>query len=158
VPPAGHDDQPSILLLEDTVEYAYRLDRSLHHLRRAGYFDNVAGMILSDLRLKDDGPANSLGMSLSEIIDDHFSGFDGPIALDVPCGHTDFQLTIPLGCEASLRVAEDKMSIDIGDLWNERPKASGATTTPGLSRASEKMRTGGAMLAGRFKAHLRKRA
>ena len=64
LPSARHDDRPAILLLEDTVEYAYRLDRSLHHLRGAGYFDNVVGMILADLSLKDDGPENSLGISL----------------------------------------------------------------------------------------------
>ena len=157
LPSAGHDDRPAILLLEDTVEYAYRLDRSLHHLRRAGYFDNVVGLILADFRLKDDGPENSLGLPLFEIIDSHFASFAGPIALNVPCGHTDFQLTIPLGCEARLRVGEDRMSLGFGTLWDADRKGSGRATAPRPSVASGNMRAGTATLAGRIRSYLGKR-
>jgi hypothetical protein len=108
-------------------------------------------MILADLSLKDDGPENSLGLPLSEIIDSHFADFHGPIALGVPCGHTKFQLTIPLGCDARLRVGDDGMSLPFGNLWDRNQKRSGRAAESRPSTISEK-------IANRFRSYLGRRS
>ena len=96
---------------------------------------------------------------LPEIIDSHFSDFDGPVALGVPCGHTQFQLTIPLGCEARLRVSDEKMSLGFGNtLGRTDRKGPEAAAARRLSGPFAMMRGGGVTLAGGFRSYLGKRA
>lgn len=84
-----------IVLLEDINEYMYQIDRYIVHLKRAGYFSNMVGLIVSDGIALDVDKANSLGFTIEELIDSHFGSFEGPIIIDAPCGHQERQLTIP---------------------------------------------------------------
>ncbi len=110
--------KPAILLLEDVGEFAYRLDRTLWHFRREGLLDGVTGVIFSDLKLLDDCEPNSLGIALQDVIEEHFGHIDGPIVIDMPCGHTQSQLTLPLGLEVELTVSPERATVDFADLWN----------------------------------------
>ena len=114
--------EPKILLLEDVGEFMFRLDRALVHLKRCGLFDGVAGIIFSDMRLKDRGPDNSIGFDLEELLQMHFADFEGPIAIDLPCGHTTRQMTLPLGANTRLKVLESQLSLDFSDYWQSQSR------------------------------------
>lgn len=109
--------KPAILLLEDVGEFAYRLDRTLWHFKREGLLDGVAGVMFSNLKLQDDCEPNSLGIPVRDIIEEHFGHINGPIAIDMPCGHTASQLTVPFGLDVELTVSQDHVTLDFADLW-----------------------------------------
>lgn len=118
----------AILVLEDVNEFMYALDRALVHLRRAGVFDTAQAILFADMRMKDAHDRdNSLGLLLDEVISLNFPDFHGPIAHGLPCGHTDMQMTFPLGAEAQLEVGENQLSLVFDDFWNRplrRPLAA----------------------------------
>lgn len=112
----------AVLLLEDVNEFMYSFDRALVHLRRAGVFDRISGLVIADMKIKDQGSRdNSLGLLLEEVIDSHFGAFEGPIALDMPCGHTDRKLTIPIGAQTTLTVGDTRLVLEFEDFWKPHP-------------------------------------
>ena len=123
---AFHADEPTILLLEDVGEFMFRLDRALVHFHRVGIFDNVTGVIFSDMRLNDRGPDNSLGIELEELIRMHFDEFTGPVAIDLPFGHTQQQMTMPLGAHTMLSVESDRLRLCFSDFWSTTKTAAKA--------------------------------
>ena len=61
-----------ILFLEDVDEEPYSIDRMLTHLRLAGKFDGVAGVIFGecqDCRPKDYKPSTTIPYGLGEVLD-----------------------------------------------------------------------------------------
>jgi len=85
-----------LLLLEDIGEAPYRLDRAFTQLRRAGWFDGLAGVVLGSW--VDCGPYEEVRAVLS----DHFGGLGVPVAEEFGFGHRIPSLTVPLGLEAVL--------------------------------------------------------
>lgn len=113
-----HIPDGGILLLEDVNEFMYSFDRSLVQLKRAGIFESAAAILFADLKLRDGGARdNSLGLLLEEVIEMNLSDFDGPIVTGLPCGHTERQMTIPLGAQAHLSVSENSLSLSFDDFW-----------------------------------------
>ncbi|WP_329173506.1 S66 peptidase family protein [Streptomyces sp. NBC_01477] len=85
-----------ILLLEDVGEEAYRLDRFLTQLLRAGWLDGVAGIALGSW--EDCGPYDEVRALLL----DRLAPLGVPILEDLGFGHCDAAVTIPLGLPATL--------------------------------------------------------
>lgn len=85
-----------ILLLEDTGEEAYRLDRFLTQLLRTGWLDGVAGIVLGSW--EDCGPAEEVRALLL----DRLGPLGVPILENLGFGHRVPTLTIPLGTPATL--------------------------------------------------------
>ena len=94
------DTQGAILLLEDRGMKPYQVDRALMHLRQAGKFRGVAGIILGDF--PDCAPA--AGDENVESVAGRILGQLGvPIVWGAPIGHTSRPaLTLPLGVRAEL--------------------------------------------------------
>jgi muramoyltetrapeptide carboxypeptidase len=85
-----------IVFLEDRGEAPYRVDRMLVHLRTAGCFDGIKGLVLGSF--DDCGtPAE-----IQKIVTDVFQGAQFPILAGVEAGHTEPNLTLPLGVRAVL--------------------------------------------------------
>jgi muramoyltetrapeptide carboxypeptidase len=83
----------AIVLLEDINEDAYRIDRMLTQLLRAGWFDEVAGVALGSW----------LGCPGAEdVIAERLVPLGIPILAGLPFGHGARQRTIPLGALAEL--------------------------------------------------------
>jgi muramoyltetrapeptide carboxypeptidase len=83
----------AIVLLEDINEDAYRIDRMLTQLLRAGWFDEVAGVALGSW----------LGCPGAEdVIAERLVPLGIPILAGLPFGHGARQRTIPLGAVAEL--------------------------------------------------------
>jgi muramoyltetrapeptide carboxypeptidase len=91
VPAAG-----GIVVLEDIGEDAYRLDRLLTHLIRAGWFDGVAGIVAGDFTESDEAEL------LTETIVDRLAPLGVPMVRNAPIGHEPLNLAVPLGAPAVL--------------------------------------------------------
>ncbi len=99
------DTAGKILFLEDVEEEPYSIDRMLTHLRLAGKFDRVAGVIFGeclDCRPRDYKPSSVSVFTLGETIDNILSALKVPVLYGLTIGHTDDQLTLPLGALATL--------------------------------------------------------
>jgi muramoyltetrapeptide carboxypeptidase len=85
-----------ILFLEDRAEAAYRIDRMLVHMKLAGCFENLAGIVLGSF--EDCGPMERIIDIVSEI----FAACSIPILAGLDAGHGINNVTIPFGIEATL--------------------------------------------------------
>jgi muramoyltetrapeptide carboxypeptidase len=91
----------SILLLEDRAMKPYQVDRVLMHLRQAGKFDGVKGILLGEF--PDSPPAVSGAPTVKEVCARILRPLGIPIVFGAPVGHTPRpMLTIPLGIKARL--------------------------------------------------------
>lgn len=89
-----------IVVLEDTGEPLYRLDRMLTHLALAGRFDRLAGLVLGDFDVGDDQLANLRLQEAvwSRVLELAPPGY--PIWARFPVGHRERNLAVPFGMEA----------------------------------------------------------
>ncbi|NWF84130.1 MAG: LD-carboxypeptidase [Bryobacteraceae bacterium] len=92
-----------ILFLEDVDEPPYSVDRMLTHLRLAGKFRGIRGLIIGECAdCVPRRPSAEGGFSLGEIYDNILGDLKVPVVTGLTIGHTDDQLTLPLGVEATL--------------------------------------------------------
>ena len=85
--------EPVIMLIEEVGEDGYRVDRMLTQLRRAGWLDQVSGVVVGDLG----------GDSLAPSVLCHcLADLDVPMVLDLPVGHGARNLALPLGAAVEL--------------------------------------------------------
>jgi muramoyltetrapeptide carboxypeptidase len=96
----------SIAILEDVDETPYRLDRLLTSLIRAGWFDDVQGIVLGDF-------TNCAGVDpdVWEVLAERLAPLDVPMVAGLPFGHGPVQLTIPLGIAADLDADAGKLTL-----------------------------------------------
>ncbi len=95
------DTDGAILFIEDIDEYLYAFDRMLVHMKKAGMFENIKGLIIGELvDMKDyDDP---FGKSTDEIVMDVCGNLDIPIISNFPCGHGIYQATLPISIPVQL--------------------------------------------------------
>lgn len=94
-----------ILLLEDVGEQVYALDRLLMNLRLAHKLQQAAGIVwgeCNDCPPKDSKPSSASPYGLSETVENLLADLGIPVLAGLTIGHTADQLTIPLGCQATL--------------------------------------------------------
>jgi muramoyltetrapeptide carboxypeptidase len=92
------DWRDSILFIEEINDELYRIDAMLAHFRLAGVFDSINGLIVGS-------PAESYEVdveTLEDIVLRNCEGYDFPIVANVPVGHTDDKITVPIGCRVRL--------------------------------------------------------
>src|SRR5207249_6673736 len=95
------DTRDSILLLEDRAMKPYQVDRVLMHLKQAGKFEGVRGIVLGDF--PESEPAVAGAPSVREVCARMLLPLGVPIVFGAPIGHTVRpMLTIPLGTKARL--------------------------------------------------------
>ena len=101
-----------ILLLEDTGEAPYRIDRMLVQLKLAGKLQQAAGIVFGTCT--DCGPSRSsfeLSLSLSEVLDEMLGSLGKPVLAGILFGHTKEKAIIPLGVEAELDAGAKRLTI-----------------------------------------------
>jgi muramoyltetrapeptide carboxypeptidase len=92
----------AIVLFEDVNEEAYRVDRMLTQLLRAGWFDGVAAVALGSW----------LGCPGAEdVVAERLGPLGVPILAGLPFGHGARQRTIPLGVPAALDVDAGTLTV-----------------------------------------------
>ena len=92
----------AILFLEEIGEEAYRIDRLLDHLRRAGTLGRVAGLIVGQLLVPKTARAFPPDRAVVEVLRDHLGPLRVPVVTGFPSGHGDGKWTIPLGGTATI--------------------------------------------------------
>jgi muramoyltetrapeptide carboxypeptidase len=102
----GTRHQPStagaILLLEEINEAAYRVDRSLVQLRRAGWFDGLAGVAVGHF-------TNCPGADVA--LAEHLGGLGIPVLSGLPIGHDLAQIAVPLGLPARIDTTSRTLAV-----------------------------------------------
>jgi muramoyltetrapeptide carboxypeptidase len=95
-----------LLCLEDVGEEAYRLDRYLTQLLRAGWLDGVRGVLL--------GSWEECGRpeEVRALLADRLGGLGVPVAEDFGFGHCAGALTMPFGVAAELDADAGTLTLD----------------------------------------------
>lgn len=86
-----------ILFLEDIGEPAYRVDRMLVQLDRAGVMDGVVGLALGRFTAAADD-----AHPIVDVLADFAQRLDVPAVVDLPFGHVEHNCTLPVGARAEL--------------------------------------------------------
>ena len=94
--------QGTIFFIEAVGDDAYlpRLDRALTHMRQAGWFDKIGGLIVG--RSPEAIPIKK--RTLKNVVMDAMEGLHVPIVAGIECGHVDPMVTIPIGGIGQLEV------------------------------------------------------
>ncbi len=97
------DTRNSLLVLEDRGMKPYQVDRALMHLKQAGKFKEVSGIVLGEFP-ECDAPAGA--ESVEEVVRRVLRPLGVPIVWGAPIGHSErAMLTLPLGIRARLTSA-----------------------------------------------------
>lgn len=99
------DTKGKILFLEDLDEYLYHIDRMIVGMKRAGKFDNLAGLIIGGMsKMKDNDIP--FGKTPREIIAEHTAEYKYPICFGFQAGHIEHNRTLVLGAKHRFIVDE----------------------------------------------------
>jgi muramoyltetrapeptide carboxypeptidase len=91
----------AILFIEDIGEYLYKFDRMMLHLKRSGSLDGIRGLIVGEMVEMEDTD-EPFGKHVDEIVLDICGDLDIPIISNFPCGHGDYQATLPIAHDVEL--------------------------------------------------------
>ena len=108
------DTRGKILFLEDVEEQAYSIDRMLTQLRLAGKFKEAAGVIWGECDgcgPRDYKPSTVLPFTVGEVVDNLLGTLPIPVLSGLTIGHTNDQLTLPLGVAATLDASAGTLDI-----------------------------------------------
>jgi muramoyltetrapeptide carboxypeptidase len=96
--PYAIDTRGKILFIEDVAEKPYRVERMLTHLKLAGKFDELAGLLVGDFTHCDaEGPRD-----IRTVIAEMFSSAPFPVVMGIAAGHGEENLALPLGITMAL--------------------------------------------------------
>lgn len=97
------DTTGKILFIEEIGEYKYHIDRMLQSMKRAGYFDNLNGLVVGDMsRMRKN--TTLWGTSVEQLILDALAEYDFPITFNMPAGHEKDNRALVLGKTVDLKV------------------------------------------------------
>jgi muramoyltetrapeptide carboxypeptidase len=106
----GTDDaynfEDAILFLEDLAEHYYHLDRMFFALKKCGALDKIKGLIIGGMTDLEDTTI-PFGMSVEEIVLQHFKFKKIPICFDLPAGHIDDNRALIFGKDVQITVDEN---------------------------------------------------
>ncbi len=89
-----------VLFIEEIGEKVYKLDRFLTQIMLAGYFDNVTGIVIGDIRNCEPGRGDA--DDALTVLERCLRPLRKPILAGLPVGHCRPTWTIPLGAEVEL--------------------------------------------------------
>jgi muramoyltetrapeptide carboxypeptidase len=99
-----------ILFIEEIGEYKYHIDRMLQSLKRAGYFDDCAGVLVGDMS-KMRKNTTLWGSSVEQLILDALSDYDFPICFNMPAGHEKDNRAMILGQAIKMEVGKEQSTV-----------------------------------------------
>lgn len=104
------DTAGKILMIEEIEEYYYKVDRMMNQLKRAGKLKSLAGLIVGHFTAIADTEIG-FGESIQQIIRNHTSEYQYPIAFNFPFGHENPNLAWKHGDTYKLIVKESGASL-----------------------------------------------
>jgi muramoyltetrapeptide carboxypeptidase len=110
------DTRGCILFLEDVDEQPYSIDRMLTQMRLAGKLEQAAGIVWGECRdctPRDYQPSFVEGtFTTPEVVDRILGDLRIPVLSGLTIGHTDDQLTLPIGVMAQLDADQGTLTIE----------------------------------------------
>jgi len=104
----------TILMLEEIGEKYYAFDRMMLHLKNSGSLDNIKGLILGEMVEMGDTRV-SFGKDTDDIVLDVCGDLDIPIISNFPCGHGNYQATLPIAHHIEMHATENDVHLVIPD-------------------------------------------
>ncbi len=112
--PTGLSTEGEILFIEDLDEYLYHIDRMMYNLKRNGYFEKVAGIVIGSMSDMRDN-AIPFGRTAEEIIRDILSPYNFPLCFGFPAGHQKDNRALIFGRRAALEVRGSSVTLSFED-------------------------------------------
>ncbi|MGA3027387.1 MAG: LD-carboxypeptidase [Bryobacteraceae bacterium] len=109
------DTRDAIFFIEDVGEPPYRIDRMLTQLRLARKLAASAGVVFGECSSCGPGdymPEFSSTLSLGEVLDQILGRLNVPSCTGLLIGHTENQITLPLGVLATLDAGKGELVIE----------------------------------------------
>ena len=92
----------AVLFLEEVGEEAYRIDRALTHLRMAGAFRDLSGVLLGEFAAPATRRSFPPDRSVRDLLLETFAPLGVPVIEGIRAGHVPGKWTLPLGGTARL--------------------------------------------------------
>jgi len=99
------DTAGSILLIEDIDEKLYAFERMMLHLKSSGSLNHIKGLLVGEMLEMGDSKT-PFGKTTDEIVMDVCSDLNIPIISNFPCGHGDYQATLPISHDVKIYANE----------------------------------------------------
>lgn len=96
-----------ILVLEDVNEPAFRIDRYLQQLLRAGILEQIGGLVFGQFTACEDAAF------LLEILAEYAGYIPGPVGCHLGFGHEPGSISLPVGRDAILSINNDTGTLTI---------------------------------------------
>jgi muramoyltetrapeptide carboxypeptidase len=80
------------------------------HLKKSGSLDQTKGLVIGEMLEMGDSEV-PFGKSTDEIVLDVCSDLDIPVISNFPCGHGDYQATLPVSHEVEIHANGDNPHI-----------------------------------------------
>jgi muramoyltetrapeptide carboxypeptidase len=108
--PYDIDPRGKILFIEDLDELLYHVDRMVQNLRLAGWFKDLAGLIVGGMSdMRDKNPNDPFGKTAEQIIADALGDTRYPVCFDFPAGHIDDNRALVFGQQVRLTVTTEQV-------------------------------------------------
>jgi muramoyltetrapeptide carboxypeptidase len=104
------DTRGAILFFEEVGETPYAIARMLLTLKHAGKLDQVAGIVVGACARCDE-PSEASPYSLNEVFDQVLGNLKVPVFSGLVLGHTDEQLTLPVGVQARMDASKCALTV-----------------------------------------------
>ncbi len=103
----AYQTKNKILFIEDLGEYIYHIDRMFLQLKRAGYLEGLAGLVIGGFTDMKDTTVE-FGMTVYETLQEHLREYSYPICYDFPVSHETPNYALKVGAKHELYVTNSK--------------------------------------------------
>lgn len=108
--PSDLKTRGKILFIEEVGEYLYSADRMIHHLKRSGKLERLAGLIIGGFtNMKD--TERPFGESVQESIYHLIADYKYPVCMDFPVSHDKENYALKTGTAYQLQVTAKKVML-----------------------------------------------
>lgn len=107
------DTKDSILFLEDIGEHPYKIDRMLTQLKLAGKLDTCNGFVFGIFKNVNERKPfyPNYSFTIKEVVEQIIKPFGKPILMEMPIGHIENKITLPIGIKA--RINSEKKELEL---------------------------------------------
>ncbi len=106
--PYSPDYSGAILFIEDVGEEPFKIDRYLAHLKQAGIFDSISGLIVGEFL--DCTEEREPTFTISEVLHQYFDERNYPVITNFPYGHGMKKISMPIGATINLDTEQNLLS------------------------------------------------
>jgi len=113
--PFAVDTRDAILLIEDTREAPYRIDRMLKQLQLAGKLETLRGAVLGQFTRNYDREEDQMTedprFTVDGVLRQYFEPLGIPVLMNFPVGHSPYNATLPLGGQVEIDTKKGTLRI-----------------------------------------------